>query len=105
METVLSYIDKQVVISPDQPFVIIGERINPTRRKKLAESMASDFWRWKMLAQVEAVRGADECRHPGGAALLSGAVQAVMEFAQTPYVDTANPDAWRQPWRLTLARR
>ena len=44
METQLSFKDHVVVISPDKPFTIIGERINPTRRKKLAESMAQgDF--------------------------------------------------------------
>ena len=41
METVLSSSTRQVIISPDQPFVIIGERINPTRRKKLMETLAA----------------------------------------------------------------
>ena len=40
METILTFKDHKVIIGPEQPFVIIGERINPTRRKKLAESMA-----------------------------------------------------------------
>lgn len=31
---------KTVVIGPDQPFTIIGERINPTGRKRLAQEMA-----------------------------------------------------------------
>ncbi len=44
METRLSNQEKSVVISPEAPFTIIGERINPTRRKKLAETMAQgDF--------------------------------------------------------------
>jgi len=46
METVLSSKNKTVIISPEKPFVIIGERINPTGRKKLAEEMAQgDFSR------------------------------------------------------------
>ena len=38
-ETVLSSATKEVVIGFDRPFVIIGERINPTGRKQLAEEM------------------------------------------------------------------
>lgn len=40
METVLSSETKEVVIGPDRPVRIIGERINPTGRKKLAAEMA-----------------------------------------------------------------
>jgi len=103
METRLTFKDKAVVISPDQPFAVIGERINPTRRKKLAESMAlGDFSVVQEDArkQVEAgakildvnagIPGADE------PALLRGAVQAVMEVAQVPLCfDSANPEALR----------
>lgn len=103
METRLYLNQKEVVISPDRPFAIIGERINPTRRKKLAESMArGDFSvvQEDALKQVEAgahildvnagVPGADE------PALLSGAVKAVMEVTQVPLcIDTANPEALR----------
>ena len=43
-ETVLSSATREVVIGFDRPFVIIGERINPTGRKKLAAEMkAGDF--------------------------------------------------------------
>jgi 5-methyltetrahydrofolate--homocysteine methyltransferase len=42
--TVLSSASKEVVIGFDQPFCIIGERINPTGRKKLSEQMkAGDY--------------------------------------------------------------
>lgn len=57
METVLTSPTRVVKIGPEQPFVIIGERINPTGRKKLAQEMASgDFERVRMdaLAQVQA---------------------------------------------------
>lgn len=101
METILSYKDKKVVISPDHPFVMIGERINPTRRKKLAETIAAGDY---SLAQADAVAqmkagaqvldinagipGADE------PSLLRGAVQAVMEVVDIPLCfDSANPDA------------
>ena len=56
-ETRLSSASREVVIGFDRPFVIIGERINPTGRKLLAEEMkAGDFSRVErdVLAQVEA---------------------------------------------------
>ena len=43
-DTLVSSATKEVVIGSGRPFVIIGERINPTGRKKLAEEMkAGDF--------------------------------------------------------------
>ncbi len=58
MHTVLrSRSGVETTIGPDQPFVIIGERINPTGRKALAaEMLAGNFERVKAdaLAQVQA---------------------------------------------------
>ncbi len=57
METVVKSPTQTVIISPNHPFVIIGERINPTGRKKLAAEMqAGDFSRVvsDALAQVKA---------------------------------------------------
>jgi 5-methyltetrahydrofolate--homocysteine methyltransferase len=56
-DTVISSATKEVVIGFERPFVLIGERINPTGRKLLAAEMAAgDFSRVKAdaLAQVEA---------------------------------------------------
>lgn len=56
-DTILSSATKEVVIGFERPFVVIGERINPTGRKKLAEQMAAgDYSRVEAdaLAQVEA---------------------------------------------------
>jgi 5-methyltetrahydrofolate--homocysteine methyltransferase len=56
-ETVISSATRTVVIGFDRPFCIIGERINPTGRKKLAAEMAAgDFSTVEKdtLAQVEA---------------------------------------------------
>jgi len=39
MDTVLSSASKQVVIGPEQPFCIIGERINPTGRKAFQQEL------------------------------------------------------------------
>lgn len=56
-ETILSSQTKNIVIGPDRPFVIIGERINPTGRKMLAAEMAAgDYSRVEAdaIAQVQA---------------------------------------------------
>jgi len=57
METVLNSKSKTVIIGPDRPFTIIGERINPTGRKMLAAEMAGGNYDRVIkdaLAQVEA---------------------------------------------------
>ena len=41
-DTVISSASKEVVIGFERPFVMIGERINPTGRKLLAEEMKND---------------------------------------------------------------
>jgi len=56
-ETVLSSPAKEVVIGFERPFVVIGERINPTGRKALAAEMAAgnfDTVVADAIAQVEA---------------------------------------------------
>ena len=56
-KTVVSSATKEVVIGFDQPFVMIGERINPTGRKLLSEEMSKgDFSRVERdtLAKVAA---------------------------------------------------
>src|SRR5262249_16930588 len=57
METVISSPTQTVIIGPNRPFVIIGERINPTGRKLLGQEMASGNFervRADALAQVAA---------------------------------------------------
>jgi 5-methyltetrahydrofolate--homocysteine methyltransferase len=101
METVLSSKTKTVLISPDRPFAIIGERINPTGRKKLAEELSNgDFSRVRSdaLAQVEAGAAILDVNAgvPGGdePAIMRAAVQMVMETADVPLsIDSANPEA------------
>jgi 5-methyltetrahydrofolate--homocysteine methyltransferase len=56
-ETVISSKTQTVVIGPERSFTIIGERINPTGRKKLAEEMTAGNYarvREDALAQVNA---------------------------------------------------
>lgn len=101
METRLSLKNKTIVISPNHPFVVIGERINPTRRKKLAASMEQgDFSMVQEDARLQFQAGAHvldvNAGIPGAdePALLRGAVQAVMEVVNLPLCfDSANPRA------------
>ena len=56
-KTVISSKTKEVIIGSEQPFVIIGERINPTGRKLLAEEMKAgnlERGREDALSQVAA---------------------------------------------------
>ncbi|MFQ6100246.1 MAG: dihydropteroate synthase [Anaerolineae bacterium] len=103
METILKSAKKQLVISPEKPTVLIGERINPTGKKRLAAALAGgdlELVRQEALAQVEA--GADILDVNVGAAgvdeveLLPQAVRAVMETVDAPVcIDTANLEALR----------
>ena len=103
METILKSRQKTVTISPQTPTVLIGERINPTGKKRLAAALAAgdlDIVRQEALAQVEA--GADVLDVNVGAAgvdevtLLPKAVRLVMETVEAPVcIDSANPEALR----------
>lgn len=56
-ETIITSRTQTVIIGPDRPFTIIGERINPTGRKLLGREMAAgnfDRVRSDALAQVAA---------------------------------------------------
>ena len=58
-ETLVSSAVKEVRIGFDRPFVIIGERINPTGRKILAEEMArGDYSRVEADARAQVEAGA-----------------------------------------------
>ncbi len=101
MKTIVSSATKTVTISPEHPFVVIGERINPTNRKKLAEELRRfDYTRVKAeaIAQVEA--GAQmidvNCGVPGAdePAILKGAVLALQETVDAPLsIDSSVPEA------------
>lgn len=101
METVLKGTGKKVVIGMGRPTVILGERINPTGKKRLAAALVAgdlEVVRQEALAQVEA--GADILDVNVGAAgvdeqeLLPRAVRLVLETVGTPIaIDTADREA------------
>ena len=45
METWRAAPSQKGVIGPERPFIIIGERLNPTRRKRLLETLAAGDFR------------------------------------------------------------
>lgn len=58
-ETLISSASKEVIIGFERPFVIIGERINPTGRKILAEEMKQgDYSRVEADALAQVAAGA-----------------------------------------------
>jgi 5-methyltetrahydrofolate--homocysteine methyltransferase len=90
-DTIISSATKEVVLGFGRPFVMIGEKINPTGRKIFAEELKNnDFSRvtTDALAQVEA--GAHvldvNCGVPltDEAALLAHAVQLVQSVTDVP---------------------
>jgi 5-methyltetrahydrofolate--homocysteine methyltransferase len=97
METILRSRQQRVAIGPQHPLVVIGERINPTGRKKLARALEEGNLKMvqeEALKQVHegaqvldvnvGVSGIDEPR------LLSEAVQAVCEVVEVPLcIDSA----------------
>ena len=89
--TSISSATKEVRIGFDQPFVIIGERINPTGRKRLAEEMkADDFSRVEADAIAQVKAGAHMLDVNAGIpladepALLAKAIQVVQAVTDVP---------------------
>ena len=101
VESSVASATKTVVIGPSRPLVIIGERINPTGRKKLAESLEDgnlDLVRSEAIRQVEegahildvnvGVSGIDEPK------MLKEAILAIQEVTDVPLcIDSALPKA------------
>ena len=101
METRISSAKKEVIIGHDQPTVLIGERINPTGKKRMSEALKAgnlEIISKEALAQVQAgadiidvnvaTTGVDEVT------LLPQTVQAVMDTVDAPLcLDSPNPEA------------
>ena len=90
-QTVLSSATKEIVIGFDAPFCVIGERINPSGRKLLAEEMANgnyDRVQSDAIAQIEA--GATMLDVNAGIPLanepkiLAESIQLIQSFTDIP---------------------
>jgi 5-methyltetrahydrofolate--homocysteine methyltransferase len=90
-ETLISSATREVVIGFDRPFVVIGERINPTGRKLLAQEMkAGDFSRVEADAMAQVAAGAQVLDVNAGIpladepALMAQAVKLVQSLTDVP---------------------
>jgi 5-methyltetrahydrofolate--homocysteine methyltransferase len=91
MDTVLRSRSKTVTIGAGQPFCIIGERINPTGRKKLAEDLrGGDLSTVEADAHAQVEAGADMLDVNAGiplvdeAELLTKMLQTVQAAVESP---------------------
>jgi 5-methyltetrahydrofolate--homocysteine methyltransferase len=101
MKTMVTSPSREIIIGDEQPTVLIGERINPTGKKKLSEALRAgdlEIVRREALAQVQA--GADILDVNVGAfgvdevTLLPKAVRVVMDAVDVPLcLDSTNVDA------------
>jgi 5-methyltetrahydrofolate--homocysteine methyltransferase len=99
--TIISSASREVVLGFDQPFVIIGERINPTGRKLLAEEMrAGDFSRVQADALAQVAAGAQVLDINAGIpladepALLARAIKLVQALTDVPLsIDSSMAEA------------
>ena len=90
-DTVISSATKEVVIGFERPFVLIGERINPTGRKLLAAEMAAgDYSRVQSDALAQVAAGANMLDVNAGIPLadepkiLAEAIQLVQSLTDVP---------------------
>jgi len=101
METRISSATKEVIIGNERPTVLIGERINPTGKKKLAESLVQgDMSVVREMALAQAQDGADILDINVGTAgidevaLLPQVVKVVTDTVDLPLcIDTSNREA------------
>jgi 5-methyltetrahydrofolate--homocysteine methyltransferase len=91
MHTVLRSPSREVVIGPDQPFCIIGERINPTGRKVFAEQLRQgDLSQIVVDVEEQVAQGAHMLDVNMGvpltdeADLLARAIRLVQEHSDLP---------------------
>lgn len=90
-DTIISSATREVIIGFDRPFTIIGERINPTGRKLLAEEMkAGDFSRVEADAIAQVAAGAHVLDVNAGVpmadepALMAKAIRLVQSLTDVP---------------------
>lgn len=101
METILRSAKKTVRVSLEKPLTVIGEKINPTGRKKMVEALQTGNYDYiRELAQSQVKAGADvldvNVGVPGldDVALMPVIVRLVAETVDVPFcLDSPNPQA------------
>lgn len=99
MHTILKSNSKEIIIGIDKPFVIIGEKLNPTGMKKLGQALVDGNMDYvKQLAQRQVAWGADvldvNVGHPqlDEVAMMPVVVEAVQSTVDVPLcVDSNDP--------------
>jgi len=99
MQTIIRSASQEVIIGHDQPVVMIGERINPTGRKKLAAALeAGDMSLVQSEAQAQVAAGAQVLDVNVGISgadeegLMLSALAAIQEVVAVPLcIDSAKP--------------
>jgi 5-methyltetrahydrofolate--homocysteine methyltransferase len=99
MHTLLKSITKEVIIGADKPFVMIGEKLNPTGLKKLGQALVEQNFDYvKHLAQRQVAWGAEvldvNVGHPqiDEAAIMPKVVEAVLSIVDVPLcIDSNEP--------------
>jgi 5-methyltetrahydrofolate--homocysteine methyltransferase len=112
MKTLLTGKTREVVIDTDGPVVIIGESINPTRRKKLVTSLQERNFDYVLeLAASQIKAGADvldvNVGYPGvdDVSLLPETVQVIQDAFDIPLcIDSPNPEAIEAALRVARGK-
>ena len=99
MHTILKSSTREVVIGDDRPFVMIGEKLNPTGLKKLGQALVEQNFDYvKQLAQRQVAWGAEvldvNVGHPqiDEVAIMPKVVEAVLSVVDVPLcIDSNEP--------------
>lgn len=100
MDTIISSANKEIVISTEGPVALIGEKINPTGRKKLARALQERNYDYvEQMAIKQAAAGADILDVNVGVpdldevAVLQEVIKVVADATDCPLcIDSADPE-------------
>lgn len=112
MHTTLQGSTKEVVIGADKPFVIIGEKLNPTGLKKLGQALVEQNFDYvKRLAHRQVDWGADvldvNVGHPqiDEISIMPKVVEAVMSVVDVPLcIDSNDPQILEAGLRMAVGK-
>ena len=109
MHTLLKSNTREVIIGDDRPFVIIGEKLNPTGIKKLGQALVEQNFDYvKQLALRQVAWGAEvldvNVGHPqiDEAAIMPKVVEAVLSVVDVPLcIDSNEPKILEAGLKMT----
>jgi 5-methyltetrahydrofolate--homocysteine methyltransferase len=112
MHTLLKSNTKEVTIGTDKPFVMIGEKLNPTGLKKLGQALVEQNFDYvKQLAQRQVAWGAEvldvNVGHPqiDEVAIMPKVVEAILSVVDVPLcIDSNEPKILEAGLKLALGK-